>query len=704
MEYWEFLIQKEGDRTWLPLESPDVEILEGRYRVVARSSRANQTAEIRVIHESTDENPPKRRVKQRSRRINQDGLMVVLPYTYFKPGLWELRCVGDLMTDMLGNPWQYSVQLQVLPRDSDAAETSDMETNALSPISILPVGKIESSPHKEIVAAAVPEPETSPASEPEPMVARVSEAEASPVIPAPIPERSPQVSPQVPAPAAINGATNSAQILSTLRLVLPRHTFVARWGHAFTLSGQLAADGAIPLTALEGAQIRVQLRDPQSSQLITETRSPLASMVPPVAFSCTLKIPFDANTRLILGEVALVDATETLLTTESFSITADVNELLGAVREELYQEESLTLSTDAIAQYEVAALHQSFHDLVETIKNSQPLQSNPSSSQVLPPLLYRPEERSSSRTPQLPSFGRSKPLPVPAEPEPPDPAAVEPAEPDAELIEAVDLELVETPPPPPPPSPEPPIPGNPFDAAIAQALHKVESQAVSDQTINPEAAAIDLAFGSLKLEERFWNRINALAKDTELSEWLKTSLPELPNTPPPVESEVNTQPEFNSENQEFVVEDELPEPRPKAVSSLVNLYNPSDESEGIGLLSEDEPVPTPILEVPSGELIAGRRIKVRVRLPQVDTRLCVKLWVNDRQTRLVLDGPHLLVDFWPTGLGDLETTLSLTVPFGTVEVQYDAIAMEIQTQRESHKVTLTRPVMPPPPALPLEPN
>jgi len=34
MQSWEFLLQKEGDRVWLPLESPDVEILEGRYRVI----------------------------------------------------------------------------------------------------------------------------------------------------------------------------------------------------------------------------------------------------------------------------------------------------------------------------------------------------------------------------------------------------------------------------------------------------------------------------------------------------------------------------------------------------------------------------------------------------------------------------------------------------------------------------------------------
>ena len=45
MKKLEFLLQKEGDRAWLPLETPDVEILEGRYRVVA----SNRTTSKEVV-------------------------------------------------------------------------------------------------------------------------------------------------------------------------------------------------------------------------------------------------------------------------------------------------------------------------------------------------------------------------------------------------------------------------------------------------------------------------------------------------------------------------------------------------------------------------------------------------------------------------------------------------------------------------------
>ncbi|HEY9604885.1 MAG TPA: hypothetical protein V6C85_25000, partial [Allocoleopsis sp.] len=120
MEYWEFLLQKEGERSWRPIKLPKMEIDAGRYRVVSHSSRLNTDVEICVTHTSTDEVPPKRRSQKRSRRTNQEGLMVVIPFTYLKPGSWELRCCGDIMSDFLGKSWQHSVQLNVVSQATAA--------------------------------------------------------------------------------------------------------------------------------------------------------------------------------------------------------------------------------------------------------------------------------------------------------------------------------------------------------------------------------------------------------------------------------------------------------------------------------------------------------------------------------------------------------------------------------------------------------
>ncbi|WP_225912564.1 hypothetical protein [Nostoc flagelliforme] len=122
MEHWQFLIQKQGDRSWHILESPNLEILEGKYRILARSNLPNTDVEVRVTHSSTQEVLPKRRIFKRSRRTNSEGLMALIPFTYFEPGVWELRCMGDLMSELLGKSWQYSVQLQVLCQEVEGQQ------------------------------------------------------------------------------------------------------------------------------------------------------------------------------------------------------------------------------------------------------------------------------------------------------------------------------------------------------------------------------------------------------------------------------------------------------------------------------------------------------------------------------------------------------------------------------------------------------
>ncbi|MCC5643232.1 hypothetical protein LC607_09810 [Nostoc sp. CHAB 5824] len=122
MEHWQFLIQKQGARSWHILESPNLEILEGHYRVLARSNLPNTDVEVRVTHSSTQEVQSKRRIFKRSRRTNSEGLMAVIPFTYFEPGVWELRCTGDLMSDLLGKSWQYSVQLQVVSQEGEGKQ------------------------------------------------------------------------------------------------------------------------------------------------------------------------------------------------------------------------------------------------------------------------------------------------------------------------------------------------------------------------------------------------------------------------------------------------------------------------------------------------------------------------------------------------------------------------------------------------------
>ena len=115
MNYWEFLIQQEGELAWLSLKSGKTEVLAGRYRVIARCDRPNTPADISVTYEPLDRTTTSPLIRKRIKQTNEDGLMVVLPYTDFTPGLWNLGCSGRAGVGETPADWHYAAQIQVLP-------------------------------------------------------------------------------------------------------------------------------------------------------------------------------------------------------------------------------------------------------------------------------------------------------------------------------------------------------------------------------------------------------------------------------------------------------------------------------------------------------------------------------------------------------------------------------------------------------------
>ncbi|WP_368006713.1 hypothetical protein [Laspinema palackyanum] len=701
MEDWEFLIQKEGDRAWLSVESPEVEILEGRYRMVARCSRNNVPVEIRAIYQSSEEFPPKRRMQKRGTRTNAEGLMVVIPFTRLKPGFWDFTCFLDQTT-------QGSIRVEVLSieeeGDSDFSggltsagfeegtesdreeEFSDMEGADRLQAAAEAVAEDE--------AAGVPQEQnpgtTTPVADPS-VPGKLyafpdllpSVAEGSRTSPPPVPPSPPQAQPQK---------------LPPLQLVLQRETYMVKWGKVLTLEGRIeAVDGKIG-DRLPGLELRVMLQNPQTGAKIVEVAHPLSAGTLPMPFSCPVEIPQQTNSHLLLGEVSLSDGSGTQLRRRSFTITADLDDLLGAISPDLSEEKLLEHSRESIHQQNVEEIDASFDEILETIKKSQPISFEPSGNQVLPPQIVKPQAKSpqAGKPLDLPTFNRPQPSPPAEEVKPPDPAIATPAEPETPNTSA--------------PVPQE-LPTTPAETEATAPSPEVKSE--PDRAAK-KASPVDQAFQSLHLQDRFFSRLNALAGDRELSDWLKISF-----TPVSEESEENPfemdeiggtgegsnreslggmppEPEeIDWEAQEIVVDDELLAEASIAAAS-------AKEGAALLLLPADQPVPKPRLSLPKGELSAGRSVKVTVQLPQMLPRIYVKLWVLDRQSRTVLDGPHWLTQFWPTGFGDVEGTRELMVPYGSLQVQFEAIAVEMQTQRESHKVSLERQISPPtPPSLPL---
>ncbi|MEW6494139.1 MAG: hypothetical protein AB1589_16745, partial [Cyanobacteriota bacterium] len=328
----------------------------------------------------------------------------------------------------------------------------------------------------------------------------------------------------------------------------------------------------------------------------------------------------------------------------------------------------------------------------------------------------------------------------------------------------------------------------------AQAVELSES---SDPTI------VDNAFQALHIQDRFWLRLNSMATDAELSEWLKSdvsppttpvkteevtqpsepdlvrvdveevtqpltsntlltdfdatiweeesddfssavvdtddplqppSLEENPSSeeqPPPLEENIASEEEgldqlpwtdlvdLSWASQEFVVEDDdLPAPETTVirreaakVAPIEELHTPqpqkpspqpqkpqSPQLQPLEILKSrqlEPPIPAPELSIPTKELAAGEPVIVRVKLPPHSSRLCVKLWVQDRQSRSLLDGPRWLMDLIPDRTGEQEALTQLTIPFGSMEIRFEAIAVDIDSQRESHKVAVDCVVVPP---------
>jgi hypothetical protein len=113
-------------------------------------------------------------------------------------------------------------------------------------------------------------------------------------------------------------------------------------------------------------------------------------------------------------------------------------------------------------------------------------------------------------------------------------------------------------------------------------------------------------------------------------------------------------------------------------------------------VSEQQEIPTPHMIIPEGEIISGTPMIITVRLLAIAPKFFVKFWIKDLQTRTIVDGPRWLLDFSKVPDTDfIETRTNISIPLSSIDVAFEAIAIESQTQRESHKVRVIRSVVPP---------
>ncbi|QSV62259.1 MAG: hypothetical protein HEQ26_05285 [Dolichospermum sp. DL01] len=806
MENWQFLIQKQGDHNWRILESPNLTILADNYRVLARSYLNNMDVDVRVTYISTQEVPPKQRILKRSHRTNSEGLMAVIPFTYFKPGIWELRCSGDIMSEMLGKSWQHTLLIQVSPPEpspqslTQLAEESDLASNADTQVSIVmnhgtPVwfkGETTEQILQNLLDLALPQDE--------PLLDEET-IENAPTLPPPLP----------------------------LNLTLDQDTYVARWGDNFIIHGDVEVneienleDERFAMNGVSQLRLEIALRSPSESRILNHVDQPLTDQVLPFSFSTLIDIPLDCESKLLLAEInlygALADVGEViLLANHTFTITADITDLLALQTSRSdYRDYSLPETNPPVKPKPSVKIRLELFNVAKTPKLAQFHILKPSPNQPLPPqikpliswqvlspqlpnLPHNPtrEINTDSETDSLtktlaihpidlkklvikpvntifPYLKRLKVKPVPGKtandqlnveklatlqksPQLPTVVTLSAKIPElpvdnlpqsdqsmiddtsyAELIAEIVAGVIK--------SEELDLVDSQENSVIIQSeeLDLVDSQENSVIIQSEELDLVDSQENSVIIQSEELDLVDTQENSSLLQQWIDSqgyllteavfqessdndlgeetqtvdvevllsrekeiqedpiadNIPLEINKPETVNilNPIATQPGWLS--QEIVIDDLVMEWDADSWSDEAiadHHYSPLPENETAadfsGVMMES--LPTPQLYLSEGELVAGTSVMVRVKLPEVSSSVVVKLWVEDYQTRSLLDGPHILPDLRSNAWGEGETAIYLKIPFGCLEIRLSAIALHQTTQQESDKFTIIKTVIPP---------
>ena len=747
MENWQFLIQKQGDHTWRNLESPNLKIWAGNYRILARSDLKNTDIDVRVSHISVDE-VPKRRLLKRSRRTNSEGLMAVIPFTNFKPGIWELRCSGDIMSEMLGQSWQHTLCIQVSSQETtptatnQLTEISDLASEGDTEVSIVMnhgnflwfKGETTEQILQNLLDLALPEDE--------------------PLLDEEIIDNAPTLPPPLP-----------------LNLTLDQDTYVAPWGNNFIIHGDVEANEIedlenerFSIDSLCQLRLEVTLRSPLESRILKSIQRPLTNQFLPFSFSTLIDIPPKCESKLLLADInlygALAEVGEVvLLANHTFIITADATELLAQQASQLDSRRSLLENNPVVKPKPSINIRLELFNLAKTPKLAQFHVLKPSPNQPLPPQI-KPLVSGKVLSPQLPNL-------------PYDPTSDPDSEKDSlgkpRTIEPIDLKKLVIKP----------------VKTIFPYLKRLKVKPAKGETVHNRLDVEELITGkkspelpmivtlSAKIPELSTDDLpqtdESMVDDTFSGELIAEIVTEVitsevldvvdtqekPSLPQQwIESQVSLLTEAVSEessenypgeeiqvvdvelllNGEIVTEENTlaeniplelnereivtligsiaPQSQEIVIDDWVieldadNLSNETREDNHDSPLGEDETgtnfspmilesLATPQLYLPEGELIAGKSVMVRVKLPEVLSWVAVKLWVEDYQTRSLVDGPHILTDLHCNAEGGRETAIYLKIPFGCLEIRLAAIAVNQSTQQESDKFTVIKTVVPP---------
>jgi hypothetical protein len=755
MANWEFLLQKQGDKSWLPLESPTVEILEGHYRLASRTKLANVLVGVQLSYmPSTGLQTPSR--QNFSKRINAEGLLIVLPYTHFIAGTWQIECINLEQEAPKSETRLASICFEVQPISADL--TSDWQLNIpqldaqaslQEPNSLLGEERGDSLPElgnvEEIGSEVEQEKELA-----EPIAAQTEVNIPGSDLVLKLESMS-LVQLEVQSEAQLDELRDLSEDIDTIAsasLMLPLNLIVLHQ------SQYLASEISPPILSGKSylpGELEVILRNPQNLEIVIHARfclEPTQTINQSIDFSFELQVP-SRTSQVMIGEVRLHPSPDVsppndqaYIYYQAITLTYLSQDILSEVARELTIDDQpqspgmfANRSSDVIAPKS------------STIANTN--------SQTPTPTPNRPV----IRLPQLPKISSSPNMQSGSGQAD---RNLDDSEIQLEQLSASDRDrnVVE-------------LEQSEFSESTENVL--AESSSATETEINPKDV-----LKSLQADDGFLDKLRSLTKESvtesllsqKVSEFIESEVEKLESE---IEQSLDLE-DLGNEFEQILLNDELlisqdrdrtsrteltsghvsdrlaaeaqiaPELLENAIPEYLSdreneqieqtdhpyvpeqeqteLENQSDDSEqeiaagealqevlaareiinsstaskqqSLSILAANEPIPTPILEIPEGEAIAGFALPVLIKLPIMQSKLFVKLWVKDCQTRNIIDGPRWLVDL-QGGIDPDYLTLgtTITLPLGVMEVMFEAITVEMQTQRESRKISIPRSVTPP---------
>jgi hypothetical protein len=759
MENWEFLLQRKGDKSWLPLESPTVEILEGPYRLAARTALANNLIGIAIAYQPLDDARHQAIHQKISKRVSHDGLLIVMPYTSFVPGLWQIDCLStesDLGfgTEASTPAWKKSIQFDVIAVSSESGadwqynepqEEEDFESasEADIPINLLGILPTEPTPlaYNSPILSIAEQRSTAIVQSMFEEFALFAEEEDfdqpdstellgdRPNLLESIEANNFEISTQSPS------TDSEFQPRTLLRLKQPQ--YIVNQDNSFDLTGEIYTQG----------EIEVSLKNPQNMELVfnkrfemtkSQDRNPINGAIP---FNYSIIVPPPSQIQVLIGEVQVhpqkdfQQYNDLFITQQAIAVSYPAARVLPELIQEA-QKYSTEPRDESFPQYS-----ESFPQVSEPTPNILP-KSSSTPSLSLPPLPSKNPQTVSNQRSRLQTPKQSLSLPSLYPPQNFDLISSEsglnpsisdqnqPSFPQADIDTPSRRDAKPSQPLSPEKEPEllysfeEELPNNYQDLLNQPNLEALQidrnfnNHGSSDrflsklQTLSAEAIANQKA--NQRTDQLFLNTPIVEAKD--IDESAAIDLGDL-NQPVRTISEANSlaaldhELDFQIERlesapiiNEYVWEEDLE--RNNINDPFTNISSSSLSETAATIrhlqessqqpLSEQEAIPIPEIIIPVKEVISGTPIMITVRLPAITAKFFVKFWIKDLQTRTIVDGPRWLLDFTAVANADyIETRTNISIPLSSIDVAFEAIAIEAQTQRESHKIRVIRAVIPP---------